>query len=73
MWTQTSPGQPLKATRISAASIESRVQELNRATDAGEKAKQGFWEEFEVPTPLATVHPPTDSRPLGLGRGPAEG
>uniref|UniRef100_A0A452RTQ7 protein-tyrosine-phosphatase n=1 Tax=Ursus americanus TaxID=9643 RepID=A0A452RTQ7_URSAM len=40
--------QPLKATRINAASIESRVQELNRATDAGEKAKQGFWEEFEM-------------------------
>ncbi|XP_039104337.1 tyrosine-protein phosphatase non-receptor type 11-like [Hyaena hyaena] len=40
--------QPLKATRINAASIESRVQELSRATDASEKAKQGFWEEFEM-------------------------
>ncbi|XP_052509834.1 tyrosine-protein phosphatase non-receptor type 11-like isoform X5 [Budorcas taxicolor] len=40
--------QPLKATRISAASIESRVQELSEATDASEKAKQGFWEEFEM-------------------------
>ncbi|XP_072676288.1 tyrosine-protein phosphatase non-receptor type 11-like isoform X2 [Canis lupus baileyi] len=40
--------QPLKATRINAASIESRVQELNRAADASEKAKQGFWEEFEM-------------------------
>ncbi|XP_042853141.1 tyrosine-protein phosphatase non-receptor type 11-like isoform X2 [Panthera tigris] len=40
--------QPLKATRINAASIESRVQELTGATDAGEKAKQGFWEEFEM-------------------------
>ncbi|XP_029803358.1 tyrosine-protein phosphatase non-receptor type 11-like isoform X2 [Suricata suricatta] len=40
--------QPLKTTRINAASIESRVQELSRATDASEKAKQGFWEEFEM-------------------------
>uniref|UniRef100_A0AC11EVC2 Uncharacterized protein n=1 Tax=Ovis aries TaxID=9940 RepID=A0AC11EVC2_SHEEP len=40
--------QPLKATRISAASIENRVQELSEATDASEKAKQGFWEEFEM-------------------------
>nr|XP_012420300.1 PREDICTED: tyrosine-protein phosphatase non-receptor type 11-like [Odobenus rosmarus divergens] len=40
--------QPLKATRINAASIESRVQELSRATEASEKAKQGFWEEFEM-------------------------
>uniref|UniRef100_A0A8C6DDR8 Protein-tyrosine-phosphatase n=1 Tax=Moschus moschiferus TaxID=68415 RepID=A0A8C6DDR8_MOSMO len=40
--------QPLKATRISAASIGSRVQELSEATDASEKAKQGFWEEFEM-------------------------
>uniref|UniRef100_A0A8D0UXG7 protein-tyrosine-phosphatase n=1 Tax=Sus scrofa TaxID=9823 RepID=A0A8D0UXG7_PIG len=41
-------GQPLKATRIKAASIESRVQELNKVMDASEKAKQGFWEEFEL-------------------------
>nr|XP_060478203.1 tyrosine-protein phosphatase non-receptor type 11-like isoform X3 [Panthera onca] len=40
--------QPLKATRINAASIESRVRELTGATDTGEKAKQGFWEEFEM-------------------------
>uniref|UniRef100_A0A8C2XZF2 protein-tyrosine-phosphatase n=1 Tax=Capra hircus TaxID=9925 RepID=A0A8C2XZF2_CAPHI len=40
--------QPLKATRISPASIESRVQELSEAMDASEKAKQGFWEEFEM-------------------------
>ncbi|XP_032350739.1 tyrosine-protein phosphatase non-receptor type 11-like isoform X1 [Camelus ferus] len=40
--------QPLKATRISAANIESRVQELSKATDASGKAKQGFWEEFEM-------------------------
>ncbi|XP_019567730.1 tyrosine-protein phosphatase non-receptor type 11 isoform X2 [Rhinolophus sinicus] len=40
--------QPLKATRITAASMESRVRELNRPTDVGEKAKQGFWEEFEM-------------------------
>ena len=66
-WTQASPCQPLKATRINAASIESRVQELTGATDAGEKAKQGFWEEFEVPAPLPTAHSPTDSRPLVLG------
>lgn len=47
--TRTSPFQPLKATRIKAASIESRVQELNKVMDASEKANQGFWEEFEVP------------------------
>ncbi|XP_046516723.1 tyrosine-protein phosphatase non-receptor type 11-like isoform X3 [Equus quagga] len=40
--------QPLKATRISAASIENRVQELSKTTEATEKAKQGFWEEFEM-------------------------
>ncbi|XP_019514149.1 PREDICTED: tyrosine-protein phosphatase non-receptor type 11-like isoform X3 [Hipposideros armiger] len=40
--------QPLKATRITATSMESRVRELNRPTDVGEKAKQGFWEEFEM-------------------------
>ncbi|KAM5267011.1 tyrosine-protein phosphatase non-receptor type 11-like isoform 5-T5 [Hipposideros larvatus] len=47
-WTPVSPCQPLKATRITATSMESRVRELNRPTDVGEKAKQGFWEEFEV-------------------------
>ncbi|XP_008567914.1 PREDICTED: tyrosine-protein phosphatase non-receptor type 11-like [Galeopterus variegatus] len=40
--------QPLKATRIAAESIESRVRELSAAADASEKAKQGFWEEFEM-------------------------
>ncbi|XP_016000001.2 tyrosine-protein phosphatase non-receptor type 11 isoform X5 [Rousettus aegyptiacus] len=40
--------QPLKATRVSAASMESRVQELSKAADAGGKATQGFWEEFEM-------------------------
>lgn len=50
-WTPASPRQPLKATRISAAGIEGRVQELNKAAAAGEKAKQGFWEEFEVRAP----------------------
>nr|XP_044625331.1 tyrosine-protein phosphatase non-receptor type 11-like isoform X5 [Equus asinus] len=40
--------QPLKATRINAASIENRVQELSKTTEATEKAKQGFWEEFEM-------------------------
>ncbi|ELK19555.1 Tyrosine-protein phosphatase non-receptor type 11 [Pteropus alecto] len=39
--------QPLKATRVNAASMESRVQELSKAADAGGKATQGFWEEFE--------------------------
>ncbi|XP_057355552.1 tyrosine-protein phosphatase non-receptor type 11-like isoform X1 [Manis pentadactyla] len=40
--------QPLKATRINATSMESRVQELSKATETGDKAKQGFWEEFEM-------------------------
>uniref|UniRef100_A0A8D0P275 Protein-tyrosine-phosphatase n=1 Tax=Sus scrofa TaxID=9823 RepID=A0A8D0P275_PIG len=53
-------GQPLKATRIKAASIESRVQELNKVMDASEKAKQGFWEEFEVQGPQT---PPPSWRP----------
>eukprot|EP00069_Balaena_mysticetus_P016691 bmy_10012T0 len=50
--------QPLKTTRISATSIERRVRELNEAMDASEKAKQGFWEEFEVPDccPLPPTH-----------------
>ncbi|XP_062960308.1 tyrosine-protein phosphatase non-receptor type 11-like [Cynocephalus volans] len=39
--------QPLKATRITAESIESRVRELSAAAAASE-AKQGFWEEFEM-------------------------
>ncbi|XP_065387341.1 tyrosine-protein phosphatase non-receptor type 11-like [Macaca fascicularis] len=39
--------QPLKATRISARSLERCVQELSRATDASGKARQGFWVEFE--------------------------
>lgn len=40
--------QPFNATRINAANIEHRVRELNKMADPGEKAKQGFWEEFEV-------------------------
>ncbi|XP_057603055.1 tyrosine-protein phosphatase non-receptor type 11-like [Hippopotamus amphibius kiboko] len=51
-------GQPLKTTRISATSIGSRVRELSQATDASEKAKQGFWEEFEVST--CCLLPPAD-------------
>lgn len=47
-WTPGPPCQPLKATRVNAASMESRVQELSKAADAGGKATQGFWEEFEV-------------------------
>jgi len=44
MWQQ----QPFNATRINAANIENRVQELNKVADNSEKPKQGFWEEFEV-------------------------
>jgi len=40
--------QPFNATRINAANIENRVKELNKMADHTEKAKQGFWEEFEV-------------------------
>ncbi|XP_062316117.1 tyrosine-protein phosphatase non-receptor type 11b isoform X2 [Osmerus eperlanus] len=40
--------QPFNATRINAANIENRVQELNKVADNSEKPKQGFWEEFEV-------------------------
>lgn len=40
--------QPFNATRINAANIENRVKELNKMADHSEKAKQGFWEEFEV-------------------------
>ncbi|XP_053307948.1 tyrosine-protein phosphatase non-receptor type 11-like [Spea bombifrons] len=40
--------QPFNATRISAANIETRVRELNKIADNADKAKQGFWEEFEM-------------------------
>ncbi|KAM4703672.1 tyrosine-protein phosphatase non-receptor type 11-like [Rhinophrynus dorsalis] len=40
--------QPFNATRINAANIETRVRELNKMADNTEKAKQGFWEEFEM-------------------------
>ncbi|KAF7239321.1 Tyrosine-protein phosphatase non-receptor type 11, partial [Varanus komodoensis] len=40
--------QPFNATRIIAANIENRVKELNKMADHSEKAKQGFWEEFEM-------------------------
>ncbi|XP_029434148.1 LOW QUALITY PROTEIN: tyrosine-protein phosphatase non-receptor type 11-like [Rhinatrema bivittatum] len=40
--------QPFNATRINAANIENRVKELNKTADNTEKAKQGFWEEFEM-------------------------
>ncbi|XP_071623029.1 tyrosine-protein phosphatase non-receptor type 11-like [Heliangelus exortis] len=40
--------QPFNATRINAANIENRVKELNKMADPSEKAKQGFWEEFEM-------------------------
>ncbi|MBN3307343.1 PTN11 phosphatase, partial [Amia calva] len=40
--------QPFNATRINAANIENRVKELNKVADNSEKAKQGFWEEFEM-------------------------
>ena len=43
--------QPFNATRINAANIENRVKELNKMADHSEKAKQGFWEEFEVQDP----------------------
>ncbi|NWV80996.1 PTN11 phosphatase, partial [Dasyornis broadbenti] len=38
--------QPFNTTRINAANIENRVRELNKTADPGEKAKQGFWENF---------------------------
>lgn len=41
------------------------MQELNRPTDVGEKAKQGFWEEFEVPD---FVLWPEEGRQKGAGR-----
>lgn len=71
-WTRASPRQPLKATRISAAGIEGRVQELSKAAAAGEKAKQGFWEEFEVPAPRWPSRGWGTLRCGGWG-GPAEG
>ncbi|XP_069466177.1 tyrosine-protein phosphatase non-receptor type 11-like isoform X2 [Ambystoma mexicanum] len=40
--------QPFNTTRINAANIENRVKELNKMADNTEKAKQGFWEEFEM-------------------------
>lgn len=46
--TSSSVFQPFNATRINAANIENRVKELNKMADHSEKAKQGFWEEFEV-------------------------
>lgn len=51
--------QPFNATRINAANIENRVKELNKMADHSEKAKQGFWEEFEVQD--APLLPPTIS------------
>uniref|UniRef100_UPI00398EE1A2 tyrosine-protein phosphatase non-receptor type 6-like n=1 Tax=Pristiophorus japonicus TaxID=55135 RepID=UPI00398EE1A2 len=39
--------QPYYATRINAADIENRVQELNK-TENPEVAKGGFWEEFDA-------------------------
>ncbi|XP_041038509.1 tyrosine-protein phosphatase non-receptor type 6-like, partial [Carcharodon carcharias] len=39
--------QPYYATRINAADIENRVQELNK-TENREAAKGGFWEEFDA-------------------------
>lgn len=42
--------------------MENRVRELSGPADASGKAKQGFWEEFEVPAPHTI-----DSHPLGPG------
>ncbi|XP_068611662.1 tyrosine-protein phosphatase non-receptor type 6 [Brachionichthys hirsutus] len=44
--------QPYYSTRVNAADIESRVQQLDRTTrqqqeSEGEKPKAGFWEEFD--------------------------
>uniref|UniRef100_A0ACB8ES34 Tyrosine-protein phosphatase non-receptor type 6 n=1 Tax=Sphaerodactylus townsendi TaxID=933632 RepID=A0ACB8ES34_9SAUR len=39
--------QPFNATRVNAADIENRVQELNKRSQAEETAKGGFWEEFD--------------------------
>lgn len=49
--------QPFNATRINAANIENRVKELNKMADHSEKAKQGFWEEFEVPELFPSPRP----------------
>lgn len=41
--------QPYYATRVNAADIENRVQELNKKTSLSEEtSKAGFWEEFDV-------------------------
>ncbi|XP_053146776.1 tyrosine-protein phosphatase non-receptor type 6 [Hemicordylus capensis] len=39
--------QPFNATRVNAANIEDRVQELNKRSQVEEAAKGGFWEEFD--------------------------
>ncbi|XP_067401992.1 tyrosine-protein phosphatase non-receptor type 6 isoform X1 [Emydura macquarii macquarii] len=39
--------QPYYATRVNAADIENRVQELNKRGLAEETTKAGFWEEFD--------------------------
>ncbi|XP_054858778.1 tyrosine-protein phosphatase non-receptor type 6 isoform X1 [Eublepharis macularius] len=39
--------QPFNATRVNAADIENRVQELNKRSQVEEAAKGGFWEEFD--------------------------
>ncbi|KAL8202672.1 UNVERIFIED_CONTAM: Tyrosine-protein phosphatase non-receptor type 6 [Gekko kuhli] len=39
--------QPFNATRVNAADIENRVQELNKRSQSEEAAKGGFWEEFD--------------------------
>lgn len=40
--------QPYYATRVNAADIENRVQELNKKSLSEETSKAGFWEEFDV-------------------------
>ncbi|NXE81644.1 PTN6 phosphatase, partial [Cochlearius cochlearius] len=39
--------QPYYATRVNAADIENRVQELNKKSLTDETSKAGFWEEFD--------------------------
>ncbi|XP_030327690.1 tyrosine-protein phosphatase non-receptor type 6 isoform X2 [Strigops habroptila] len=39
--------QPYYATRVNAADIENRVQELNKKSLSEEASKAGFWEEFD--------------------------
>ncbi|KYO22321.1 tyrosine-protein phosphatase non-receptor type 6 isoform X1 [Alligator mississippiensis] len=39
--------QPYYATRVNAADIENRVQELNKRSLSEETTKAGFWEEFD--------------------------